>query len=147
MRNGEAGSGNGDHPPVRMKTTARIRGTTRQSEASARAMRRDLTPAERVLWHSLRDRKLDGLRFRCQHPLGPFILDFCCPERKLAIELDGAGHDAQDQREYDESRSNHLCEFGYQMLRFRNEQVFGSLNDVLDQIREAAQRPMTGNHE
>ena len=125
---------------LRLKTTARIRGTTPGSEAAARAMRRDLTPAERILWHALRHRQLTGLRFRCQHPLGPFILDFCCPERRLVVQLDGAGHQEPDQSEYDHRRAEHLRSYGYQVLRFRNQEVLRDLAGVLDRIREAAER-------
>jgi very-short-patch-repair endonuclease len=124
----------------RLKTTARVRGTTSAAEASARAMRRDLTPTERILWQALRQRRLAGLRFRCQYPLGPFILDFCCPERRLVVELDGAGHREADQLEYDELRTQHLQSYGYRALRFWNDEVLHDLRGVLDRIREGAEQ-------
>src|SRR5438876_4893308 len=124
----------------RLKTTARIRGTPVPVEASARALRRDLTPGERILWQALRRRRLAGLRFRCQHPLGSFILDFCCPEHRLVVELDGAGHQEAEQREYDKRRTQHLESYGYRVLRFRNEEVLHHLVTVLDRIRGAAER-------
>ena len=107
----------------RLKTTARIRGTAVSVEASARALRRDLTPSERILWQALRRRRLAGLGFRCQHPLGSFILDFCCPEHRLVVEIDGTGHQEAEQREYDKRRTQHLQSYGYRVLRFRNEEV------------------------
>src|SRR5438874_13500130 len=119
-----------------LKTTARVRGTERGADASARGMRRDMTPAERVLWNALRDRQAAGLKFRRQHPLGAFILDFCCPEQRLVIELDGGVH--EEQRGYDEARTEHLNTFGYHVLRFPNEAVLSDLPSVLEQIRRAA---------
>src|SRR5713226_1868105 len=130
----------------RLKTTARIRGTPVPVEASARALRRDLTPGECILWQALRRRRLAGLRFRCQHPLGPFILDFCCPERHLVVELDGAGHQESDQQEYDNRRTEHLQSFGYRVLRFRNREVLHDLDGVLARIREAAERREVRNN-
>src|SRR5436309_3009661 len=131
----------------RLKTTVRIRGTTRSVEACARAMRRDLTPAERVLWQALRRRQLLGLRFRRQYPLGSFILDFCCPERRLMIEVDGNAHQQADQHEYDELRTQHLQSFGYRILRFRNAEVLHRLDRVLDRIRREAELQKVGSAE
>ena len=76
----------------RDKTTPRIRGTTPVVEAAARRLRRNMTPAEQKLWGALRNRQLDGLKFRPQHPMGAFILDFWCPARKLVVEVDGGVH-------------------------------------------------------
>jgi very-short-patch-repair endonuclease len=101
-------------------------------------MRHDLTPAEQILWQALRRRQLVGLRFRCQYPLGPFILDFCCVERRLVVELDGAGHEQADQRDYDEVRSQHLQSYGYRILRFWNREVLHDLGGVLERVRVAA---------
>lgn len=77
------------------KTFNRIRGTTPAIEEAARQLRKQPTPAEEQLWQALRSRKLHGLRFRRQHPVGQFILDFFCPDYKLAIKLDGSVHDGQ----------------------------------------------------
>jgi len=74
---------------------ARMRGSTQDLELAAHGLRRNPTPAEKTLWQALRNRQLAGLKFRRQHPLGPFILDFCCPARMLVVEVDGAAHDAQ----------------------------------------------------
>ena len=86
--------------------TRRIRGTSLPVEAAARRLRHNLTPAEQALWKVLRGRQLMGLKFRCQHPLGRFILDFYCPAHKLIIEVDGASHHAR--AEYDLVRTEQL---------------------------------------
>jgi very-short-patch-repair endonuclease len=104
---------------------------------AARELRRELTPAEHALWAALRGRRLGGLRFRCQHPVGPFVLDFCCPAAKLVIEVDGAVHDSQ--QEQDAARTEHLEQYGYRVPRFTNDQVLGDLDAVLDAILLAAQ--------
>jgi very-short-patch-repair endonuclease len=75
------------------KSSARIRGTTPEIEAAAIELRKKLTPSEKQLWQALRGGKLGGFKFRRQHPVGRFILDFYCPVCKLVIELDGAIHD------------------------------------------------------
>lgn len=74
------------------KDSPRIRGTTQQTEQAARHLRQHLTPAEAQLWSALRRRQLVGLKFRCQHPVVQFIVDFYCPSGKLVIEVDGDIH-------------------------------------------------------
>lgn len=120
----------------REKTTSRIRGTTPQTVQAARELRRNMTPSEAHLWQALQGKQLHGMRFRSQHAVGPFILDFYCPAYKLVIEVDGASHDGQ--AEYDAIRTQQLNEFGYTVLRFRNEEVFDNLPSVLNRILEAA---------
>ena len=120
----------------RDKTTPRIRGTTPEIEAAARCLRRNMTPAEQKLWDALKGRQLDGLKFRPQHPVGPFILDFWCPARKLVVELDGGSHEGREAE--DEARTQRLQDYGYRVIRFRNEEVLTDLPSVLERIREAA---------
>lgn len=115
----------------------RIRGTRPEVETAARELRRDLTEAESVLWQALRGGQLGGLKFRRQHPVGQFILDFYCSSHKLAVELDGAIHEGQT--EYDAARTRQLESHGYRVLRFRNEEVLADLDSVLKRISEAAQ--------
>jgi very-short-patch-repair endonuclease len=98
-----------------------------------------MTPAEHALWQAIRGRRLGGLKFRRQHPLGPFVVDFVCPPRKLVIELDGEVHD--DRVGYDEARTEQLSEYGYRVLRFRNQEVLMNLGAVLTRIALAAQAP------
>lgn len=118
------------------KPPRRFRGTTPEIEQAARHLRSQLTPAEAILWQALQRRQLDGLKFRCQHPVGRFILDFYCPMRKLVVEVDGIIH--EQQKEYDDARTAHLEEFGYRILRFTNAEVMNNLASVLDRIRQAA---------
>ena len=119
-----------------VKNNHRIRGTTPEIEQAARKLRKNLTPAEAFLWSALRNKQLEGLRFRCQHPVGNFILDFYCPSRKLVVEVDGEIHTCQT--EYDDARTAKLAEYGYKILRFSNEQVMNDLPQVLAEIRHVA---------
>ena len=122
-----------------MNRKQRIRGTTPEIEQAAKRLRKNLTPAEAILWQALRNKQFEGLRFRCQHPVGNFILDFYCPACKLVIEVDGKIHDRQT--DYDSARTTKLAEHGYTVLRFSNEQVINSLSEVLAEIRKVAFRP------
>jgi very-short-patch-repair endonuclease len=96
-----------------------------------------MTPAEHVLWQALRGGATDGLRFRKQHPVGRFVLDFYCAARKLAVEVDGGIHD--EQRDLDAERTAALALRGIRVIRFRNEEVLGNLGDVVERIRWWAQ--------
>jgi very-short-patch-repair endonuclease len=101
----------------------------------ARRLRRDQTDAERTLWKALRSRQFDGLKFRRQHPVGPYIVDFCCLHLKLAVELDGGQH--ASQTEADDRRSHGLAQAGYRVLRFWNHEVLMNLEGVLHHIAES----------
>ena len=90
-----------------------------------RELRQALTPAEAVLWRLLKGHQLEGLKFRRQQGIGPYIVDFYCPKIKLAIELDGEVHNAR--ADYDERRAAFLAEKkGIHVLRFENRTVFES---------------------
>jgi very-short-patch-repair endonuclease len=104
------------------------------TQLAARRLRQRETPAEANLWNALRGRKLGGFKFRRQQPLGPYVVDFCCPEARLIVELDGARHDEQWQ--YDAARTKYLGALGYRVLRFRNADVRANLEDVLVRIGE-----------
>ncbi len=119
------------------KDSPRIRGTTQQTEEAARRLRQQLTPAEDQLWSALRGRQLVGLKFRCQHPVGRFIVDFYCPSCKLVIEVDGDIH--TQQKAYDEARTEQLESYGYRVLRFTNEEVLNDLQTVLTCIVQTAE--------
>jgi very-short-patch-repair endonuclease len=121
-------------------TSNRIRGTSPEIIAAARRLRHNLTPAEQKLWQALQNKKLGGLRFRCQHPVSTFILDFYCPEHHLAIELDGEIH--EHQRDYDEERTSQLNHLGYRVLRFSNKAIMTDLDNVLRQILEFSHAKM-----
>ena len=107
-----------------------------QVQAAARELRSALTPAEDRLWSAIRKDQLAGLRFRRQHPVGPFILDFYCPRARLCVELDGGIHD--QQRERDQARTEALATVGVRVIRFRNEEVEADLAGVLARIQAAA---------
>ncbi|MFA7236480.1 MAG: DUF559 domain-containing protein [Phycisphaeraceae bacterium] len=91
---------------------------------TARKPRHDMTGPERALWHLLRARRLDGLKFRRQHPVGPFVADFCCEEMKLIVALDGRTHIGTG--ESDDQRTDILGKLGYRVVRFTNDDVIES---------------------
>src|SRR5213594_4788841 len=91
--------------------------TSAQTFAMARQLRRATTPAERFAWSLLRNRGVLGLKFRRQHVLHGFIVDFCCLEARIVLELDGHAHDAEPQRGYDMARGAVLRGSGFQVLR------------------------------
>ena len=101
----------------------------------ARSLRSNPTEAERKLWHVLRQKQLDGHRFRRQHPIGPFVVDFVCLEEKLVIEVDGGQHAAQ--RDEDFKRTEWLAERGYRVIRFWNNEVLSNIGGVFERIRQA----------
>jgi very-short-patch-repair endonuclease len=116
-------------------SSRRIRGTTPEIISAARQLRQHLTPAEKTLWQALKNRQLQGLRFRSQHPIASFIVDFYCPQHRFIIELDGGIHN--QQVEYDTARTEKLNQLGYRVIRFRNQEVLSHLPLVLLQIVEA----------
>jgi ATP-dependent DNA helicase RecQ len=95
-----------------------------------------MTPPERLLWAQLSDRKIEGFKFRRQHPLDPYILDFYCPEKRLAIEVDGLGHGMGDNPQRDARRDGFLKSQGVRTLRFSAESVFQNMGGVLQMITE-----------
>ncbi len=103
----------------------------------ARHLRKFETNAEKLLWKELRKRKLNGVKFRRQHPLDSYIADFYCHEKRLVIELDGSIHNAGENKQYDDARSNDLNELGNRIIRFSNDEVEEGLEKVLEKIREA----------
>ncbi|MCY4474308.1 MAG: DUF559 domain-containing protein [Chloroflexi bacterium] len=112
-----------------------MRYTSTTHHTRARKLRKNPTDAERVLWTHLRKRRIQGYRFRRQHPVPPFITDFACPQLRLVIELDGSQHD--ENREADESRSLKLAEAGYRVIRFWNTDIHQDIDTVLDAISNA----------
>ncbi|CAN5446112.1 hypothetical protein BH10PSE1_BH10PSE1_16380 [soil metagenome] len=114
------------------------------SVSRARVQRRALTPPEARLWVFLRRRGLGDLKFRRQHPIGPYVLDFYCAEAKLAVEVDGAGHDHPERVEHDRHRTAWLAARGIAVLRLAAEDIRTNLDGVLVAIRTAAEAPMRG---
>jgi very-short-patch-repair endonuclease len=93
----------------------------------ARRLRKNQPEAEHIMWKALRNRKLNNWKFRRQHPISEgFILDFYCVETKVAIELDGAHHQLNEQKEYDKNRTEFLEELGIRIIRILNQEVLSS---------------------
>ena len=107
--------------------------------ANARRLRCNQTDVERLLWSRLRARQLQGEKFRRQYPVGNYIVDFCCPDKHLVIELDGGQHAQQQQA--DEYRTAMLMRQGYRVLRFWNNNVIDNLDGVLARIAGCFEHP------
>ena len=115
-------------PPVR-----------RQISPHAAQLRRDMTDVERKLWYAVRDRRLDGFKFRRQATIGPFIVDFLCAEARLIVELDGGQH----SEERDARRTAFLETEGFRGLRFWNNALIESFEGVLEMIHAALVEAVT----
>ena len=108
---------------------------------AAHILRGSMTKAEAVLWKKLKDRKLFNTKFRRQHPINIFIVDFYCHEYKLVIEVDGDIHNDENAIQYDLGRTEVLNNFGLKVIRFTNDQILYSLDFVIEKIqREITQR-------
>jgi len=110
-------------------------------EARAKALRKNMTPTERILWTVLRHLKPKGLHFRRQSPFGRYILDFVCHSAKLVVEVDGAQHALPEAIRHDEKRTAFLESQGYFVLRFWNEDVISNRDGVSDTIYAVAKAP------
>jgi ATP-dependent DNA helicase RecQ len=104
----------------------------------AQELRRDMSPPERLLWSRMRGRALDGLKFRRQHPVDPYVLDFYCPEAMLAVEVDGWGHNMGGQWARDERRDAYLSAKGIRTYRIPASDIYAYLEEVLLSIVAAA---------
>jgi very-short-patch-repair endonuclease len=102
----------------------------------AKNLRKESTDVERLLWGRLRAGRFEGMKFRRQHPIGQFIVDFVCLERRLVIELDGGQHAMPEDRLKDGQRDAWLKKEGYRILRFWNNEVLTNMDGVLEVIRE-----------
>ena len=100
----------------------------------ARQLRRTSTDAERRLWRALRHRQLRGFKFRRQHPVPPYVLDFYCVGLKLCIELDGGGHLDEKLRSHDQRRSAFLREKGIKVIRIANDEVMKDVDALVDHL-------------
>ena len=97
---------------------------SRNTFEMAHALRKNMTDAEKILWQRMKDKRIFKVKFRRQHPVDIFVLDFYCHELKLAIEVDGEIHLNDEVIEHDEARTFELEKFGIQILRFTNSQIF-----------------------
>jgi len=100
-------------------------------------LRHSMSKAERLLWAQLRNRKIDGFRFRRQLPIGDFIVDFFCYDKKVAIEVDGGVHNNQSQAERDIERTRMLNKLGIEVIRFKNLEVETQIDQVIEVIRKS----------
>ncbi len=107
----------------------------KSSTPLARTLRRNATRSERRLWQGLRREQVAGFRFRRQVILGGYIADFACLEERMIVEVDGATHSTDEENARDAARSAALAAQGFDILRFANEDVYGSLHGVLETIR------------
>lgn len=100
----------------------------------ARHLRRHQTDAESLFWSEVRDRRFLGLKWRRQVPIDRYIADFVCESEKLIVELDGSQH--EDQKDYDQTRTETLAQYGYRTIRFWNDEIINHMSDVLSIIQE-----------
>ena len=100
---------------------------------TARILRRRMTETENLLWEKLRARQILGLRFRRQHPIDFFIVDFYCHQARLVIEIDGEIH--SQQADYDDGREAHIEKYDIKVIRFTNFEVINDIEKVLDKIK------------
>jgi very-short-patch-repair endonuclease len=105
----------------------------KQNICLAKKLRYESTEAEKLVWRYLRARRLDGLKFRRQHPIGEYIADFVCLENRIIIEIDGGQH--ANERNKDREREAWLKNQGFKVLRFWNNEVLENLEGVLEVIR------------
>lgn len=115
----------GERPDARRAVSSEIR-------QRAKELRREQTVAEEKLWTHVRNRALMGHKFRRQYPIENFIVDLCCPDKKLMIEVHGPTHEGRE--DYDRERAKRLSEMGYRVLRFKNEDVLLNIDGVLETI-------------
>jgi very-short-patch-repair endonuclease len=107
----------------------------KEMEETRRLLRREQTQAEEVLWGVLRGRRLENRKFRRQYSVGYFVLDFYCPEERLAVEVDGNVHDSDEAQAYDSHRTEAIKGLEINVIRCKNEEVLGDLSTVLKKIK------------
>ena len=103
----------------------------------ARQLRKEQPDAEQLLWHLLKNNNFYGFKFRRQHPVDPYVLDFYCPEAHLGIKLDDGHHNEPDQQRKDKERTEFLIEQGVEVIRFRNNEVLQETEGVLEMLYDA----------
>jgi very-short-patch-repair endonuclease len=100
----------------------------------ARTLRKSMSDGESRLWYALRAKQVEGARFRRQHPIGRYIVDFVCLERRLVVEVDGSHHTEDQQIVHDAHRDRWLTSEGYHVMRVPAAEVFANLSGVVDSI-------------
>jgi very-short-patch-repair endonuclease len=109
-----------------------------QTFKNAKRLRKPLTYAEKIFWQMSRNRGLFGLKFRRQHPLGPFIADFYCHELNLVVEIDGLIHEQESIKKYDKEREDYLRKLGLTIMRFTNDDVISNQEFIIEVIGKLA---------
>jgi len=112
------------------RTNLKDQKTLRQS------LRNNATAPEAILWRALKGKQVDGLKFRRQFGLGPYVLDFYCPEIRLCIELDGEVHKSYEQSQYDEIRTRFMASNNIKVIRFENDVVYRNIEAIKETIKE-----------
>ncbi len=113
--------------------------THKEIITKARELRSNMTIAELKLWAEIKGKQLKGVKFRRQHPISSYIVDFYAPQLNLVVEVDGDTH--EEQKEYDARRTNFLENKGYEILRFTNEEIHQDIEGVLEKLREYCTSP------
>ena len=135
-------------PPLRGRD--RVGGLPAVANNVARALRQRLTEEERILWAELRKNRLGGFRFRRQHPIGPYVVDFVCLERHLIVEVDGVQHGFDSNRQREQTRTRFLETAGYEIFRVWNgelrENLVGVCDTLLSELEKNPIRSRTGRH-
>ena len=108
------------------------------AKEKSKELRKNMTDAEKKLWQYIRKEQINGLKFRRQQPIGPYIADFICQPIKLIIELDGGQHNENENIKYDEKRTEYLQNAGYIVLRIWNNEIFQNIESVVEKIIETA---------
>ena len=116
---------------------APMRGLRIPETRRSRDLRREQTEAERKLWSRLRNRRLAGLKFVSQEPVGPYFVDFLCREQRLVIEVDGTTHSTDEEIAYDTKRTAFLEQMEFRVMRFTNAEVYENLDGVLETLLHA----------
>ena len=101
-----------------------------------RKLRKEETYVEKIVWLHLRDRQILGYKFRRQYSVDHFVIDFYCPELKLAVEIDGDVHEIPEQKDYDKARQKYLEKFGINFIRIKNEEFLGNPNKAFSKIEK-----------
>ena len=124
-----------------MRSMMQMTYAPKKTVARARDLRRTMTLPEVLLWQQIRSRRLDGIRFRRQHPIGPYILDFYCEDARLAVEVDGESHSQAEAVEHDNRRTEWLNARGISVLRIPARGVLSELAAVVDHIHRQVRNP------
>jgi very-short-patch-repair endonuclease len=121
-------------------------GASASTFRKAEQLRNTMTPTEKKLWNALSNKKINGFRFKNQHPISKFIVDFYCHKAKLVLEIDGNVHDELEQADYDIGRTFEIESFGLKLIRFTNDQIETRFEEVLKEItnRLLEESPLQG---